>query len=85
MVEILKCPHNATVALQKRDLTLGECLLHWKQVASKLDKMEKPLASLLSNSLILCQKRLLISAAFVAAVCLCLVSLCLYDTVNSKT
>ena len=35
MVEILKRPYTATVALQKRDLTPDECLLHWKQVAFK--------------------------------------------------
>ena len=28
MVEILKCPHIATLTLQKRDLTPGECLLY---------------------------------------------------------
>ena len=37
MVEIRKCPHIVTVALQKCDLTPSECLLYWKQVAFKLD------------------------------------------------
>ena len=67
MVEILKCLHIATVALQKRDLIPGECLLHWKQVVFKLDKMEKSLATFLSNSVILRQKRLLMNEVFVAA------------------
>lgn len=75
MVETLKCPHAATIALQKRDLTPGECLLHWKQVVFELEKMERPLAILLSNSLKFRQKRLLMNEAFVAAVWVCLVSI----------
>ena len=78
MVEILKCPHTATVALQKQDLTPGQCLLHWKQVVFKLEKMEKSLATLLSNSLKFRQKRLLMNEAFVAAVWVRLVFSCLY-------
>ena len=65
MVEIFNCRHTATVALLKRDLTPRECLLHWKQVVFKLNGVEKPLAILLSNFLILCQKRLLMNEAFV--------------------
>ena len=62
MVEILKCLHTATVALQKRDLILSECLLHWKQVVFELDKKEKPK----SDYLILRQKHLLMNEDFVA-------------------
>ena len=35
MVEILICPNIATVALQRRNLTPGECLLQRKQVVFK--------------------------------------------------
>ena len=78
MVEILKCAHTAIGALQKRDLTSGESLLYLKQVLFKLEKMEKYLANLLSDSLIFCQKRLLMNKAFVAAMWVFLVPFCSY-------
>ena len=70
-----------TVASQKRDLTPGEYLLHWKQVVSKLLKIQKLLTTFLSNSLNLRQKRLLMNEAFVTSVWMCLVSFCLYKRI----
>ena len=47
MVENFKNPHIVAVVLRKRDLTSSEFLLNWKQAVFKLDKMVKPLATLL--------------------------------------
>lgn len=68
MVDILRIPYNATISLQKQDLTPGECLLHWRGVIFKLEKYDKSLASVLASSLKAREKFILSNHAFLAAV-----------------
>ena len=51
MVIVLQIPHAATIYFQKQDLTLGECLLHWREVMFKLEKLDNNLASALAITL----------------------------------
>ena len=74
MVEVLQIPHAATIYFQKQDRTLGECLLHWRKVMFKLEKLDNNLASALATALQSRQEFLLRKDAFLAAVwvsCLC--------------
>ena len=41
MVEVLQIPHAATIYFQKQDLTPGECLLHWREIMFKLEKLDR--------------------------------------------
>ena len=68
MVEILQIPHAATIYFQKQDLTPGECLLHWREVKFKLEKLDNNLASALATTLQSRQEFLLQKEAFLAAV-----------------
>ena len=68
MVEVLQIPHAATIYFQKQDLTPGECLLHWREVVFKLEKLENNLASALATALQSRQEFLLRQEAFLAAV-----------------
>ena len=68
MVEVLQIPHAAAIYFQKQDLTLGECLLHWREVMLKLEKLDKNLASALATALQSRQEFLLREEAFLAAV-----------------
>ena len=68
MVEVLQIPHAATIYFQKQDLTPGECLLHWKEVMFKLEKLDDNLASALATALQSRQQFLLRKEAFLAAV-----------------
>ena len=68
MVEVLQIPHAATIYFQKQDLTPGECLLHWREVMFKLEKLENNLASALATALQSRQEFLLRQEAFLAAV-----------------
>ena len=68
MVEVLQILHAATIYFQKQDLTLGECLLHWREVMFKLEKLENNLASALATPLQSRQEFLLRKEAFLAAV-----------------
>ena len=51
IVEVLEIPHAATIHFQKQDLTPGECLLHWREVMFKLEKLDNNLASALATAL----------------------------------
>ena len=51
IVEVLQIPHAATIYFQKQDLTPGECLLHWREVMIKLEKLDNNLASALATAL----------------------------------
>ena len=51
MVEVLQIPHAVTIYFQKQDLTPGECLLHWREVMFKLEKLDNNLASALATAL----------------------------------
>jgi len=68
MVKVLQIPHAATIYFQKQDLTLEECLLHWKEVMFKLEKLNNNLASAFSTTLQSRQEFLLRNDAFLAAV-----------------
>ena len=68
MVEVLQIPHAATIYFQKQDLTPGECLLHWRKVMFKLEKLENNLASALATTLQSRQEFLLWKEAFLAAI-----------------
>ena len=68
MVEVLQIPHGATIYFQKQDLTRGECLLHWREVIFKLEKLDNNLASALATALQSRQEFLLRKEAFLAAV-----------------
>ena len=68
MVEVLQIPHAATIYFQKQDLTPGECLLHWREVMFKLEKLDNNLTSALTTALQLRQEFLLRKEAFLAAV-----------------
>ena len=65
---VLQIPHAATIYLQKQDLTPGECLLHWREVMFKLEKIINNLASALATTLQSRQEFLLRKQAFLAAV-----------------
>ena len=66
VVEVLQIPHAATIYFQKQDLTLGERLLHWREVMFKLEKLDNNLA--FATALQLRQEFLLQKEAFLAAV-----------------
>ena len=68
MVEVLQISHAATIYFQKQDLALGECLLHWREVMFKLEKLDNDLASALATTLQSRQEFLLRKEAFLAAV-----------------
>ena len=51
MIEVLQIPDAATIYFQKQDLTPGECLLHWREVMFKLNKLDNNLASALATAL----------------------------------
>ena len=68
MVEVLQIPQAATIYFQKQDLTPGECLLHWREVMFKSEKLDKNLASALAIALQSRQEFLLRKEAFLAAV-----------------
>ena len=68
MVEVLQIPHAATVYFQKQDLTPGACLLHWREVMFKLEKLDNNLASALATALQSRQEFLWRKKAFLAAV-----------------
>ena len=74
MVEVLQIPRAATIYFQKQDLTPGECLLHWREVMFKLEKLDNNLASALSTALqsrqdFLLRKEAFLAAAWVSSVC----------------
>ena len=68
MIEVLQIPHAATLYFQKQDLTAGECLLCWREVMFKLEKLDNNLAAGLVAALQLRQEFLLRNDAFLAAV-----------------
>ena len=68
MVDVLQIPHAATISLQKQDLTPGECLLQWKEVMFKLNKLANSLSRSLHNSLLSRQQLLLDNDAFLATI-----------------
>ena len=68
MVEVLQILLAATIYFQKQDLTPGECLLHWREVMIKLEKLDNNLASALFTPLQSRQEFLLRKEAFLAAV-----------------
>ena len=68
MVEVLQILHAATIHFQKQDFTPRECLLHWREVMFKLEKLENNLASALATALQSRQEFLLRKEAFLAAV-----------------
>ena len=51
MVKVLQISHAATIYFQKQDLISGECLLYWREVMFKLEKMDNNLASALATAL----------------------------------
>ena len=51
MVEVLQIPHKATIYFQKQDLTPGECLLHWREILFRLEKLDDNLASAIATAL----------------------------------
>ena len=67
MVEVIQIPHAATIYFQKQDLTLGECLLHWKEVMFKLEKLNNNLASALATALQSHQEFLLPERSFLGS------------------
>ena len=67
MVEVLQIPHASTIYFQKQDLTPGECLLHWRKVMFKLEKLDNNLASVLATALQSRQEFLLRKEAFLTA------------------
>ena len=68
MVKILQISHAPTMYFQKQDLIPGECLLHWREVMFKLEKLDNNLASALAIALQSRQEFLLQKEAFLAAV-----------------
>ena len=64
MVEVLQIPHAATIYFQKQDLTPGECLLHWREVMFKLEKLDNNLAFALATAVQSRQEVLLQKEAF---------------------
>ena len=68
MVEVLQIPHAATIYFHKQGLTPEQCLIHWREVMFKLEKLDNNLASALATALQSCQEFLLRKEAFLAAV-----------------
>ena len=72
--KIAKTPHAATIYFQKQYLTPGECLLHWREVKFKLQKLDNNLASALATAMqsrqeFLSQKEAFLAAVWVSSVC----------------
>ena len=67
-VPVLQIPHAATIYFQKQAFTPEECLLHWREVMFKLEKLDNNLASALVTALQSRQEFLLRKEAFLAAV-----------------
>ena len=67
MVEVLQIPHAATIYFRKQDLTPGECLLHWREVVCKLEKLDNNLASTLATALQSRQELLLPERGFLGS------------------
>ena len=67
MVEVLQIPHAATIYFQKQALIPGECLLHWREVMFKLEKLDDNLAFALATAQHLRHEFLLRKEAFLAA------------------
>ena len=79
MVEVLQIPHAATIYFQKQNLTPGECLLHWREVMFKLEKLNNNLAFVLATALQSRKEFLLRNEVYLAAVSVssvCLLSCC---------
>ena len=51
MVEVLQIIQVATIYFRKQDFTPGECLLHWREVMFKLEKLDNNLASTLATAM----------------------------------
>ena len=68
MIEVLQVPHAATIYFQNQNVIPGECLLHWREVMFKLEKLDNNLASALATALQSRQEFLLRKEAFLAAV-----------------
>ena len=68
LIEVLQIPHAATIYFQKQDLTPGECLLHWREVMFKLEKLDNNLASALATAQQSRQEFLYRKEAFLPAV-----------------
>ena len=73
-VEVLQIPQAATIYFQKQDLTPGECLLHWREVMFKLEKLDNNLASALATALqsrqdFSLRKEAFLTAVWVSSVC----------------
>ena len=51
IAEVLQIQHAAIIYFQKQDLTLGECLLHWREIMFKLEKLDNIFASALATAL----------------------------------
>ena len=66
IVEVLQIPPAATIYFQKHDITPGKCLLHWREVMFKLEKLDNDLASALATALHSRQEFLLRKEAFFA-------------------
>ena len=66
--QILQIPHKATIALQKENLTPGECLLEWREVTFRLDKIQGTIASGIAKALKEREKKLMENDIFLAAV-----------------
>ena len=74
LIEVLQIPHAATIYFQKQDLTPGECLLHWREVMFKLEKLDNNLAFALATALqsrqeFFLQKEAFLPAVWVSSVC----------------
>ena len=67
LVEILKIPQKATLSLQKATLTPGECLLEWREVVFRLQKIDSNIALNLARCIESRENKLLETDVFMAA------------------
>ena len=64
LVSILSIPQKATIALQKENLTPGECLLEWREVVFRLEKFGGDLALKMAQCIKTREKKLLENKIF---------------------
>ena len=68
LVEALRVPYDATLALQSEKLTPGQCFLNWRQVVFKLGRIGGMLANGVVEALNQKEQQLLDCKAFLGAI-----------------
>ena len=68
LVAVLSIPKKATIAIQREDMTPGECLLEWREAVFRLQKLGGDLALEIARCIKAREQRLFESKIFEAAI-----------------